>query len=218
VIKELYPEKTITELPWPRLSHKEAREKHKSDKPDLRRNKDDKDELAFAWITDFPLFNEQSEKDFFHGSGTAKWAPSHHMFTSPHPDDIGLLDSDPGKVRGLQHDLVLNGYEVGGGSIRIHDPEIQTKIFDLIGFNEDQKKDFEHLLTAFKYGVPPHGGIAPGLDRLLMALSGEKSLREHMAFPKTGDGRDLMMQAPSEVDKKQLEELHIRFKHDEQDK
>ena len=211
LVKNICPSKKITQSPWPRLSHREARKKYGTDKPDLRKNKKDSDELAFAWITDFPLFAKQTEDDFFHGSGSAKFAPSHHMFTAPHPDDIALLDSDPLKVRGLQYDFILNGYEVGGGSIRIHQPEIQEKIFNLIGFTKEQKKQFEHILTAFTYGAPPHGGIAPGIDRFVMILAGEPNIREIMAFPKTGDGRDLMMEAPSEVSPAQLKELHIKI-------
>ena len=211
MVKEIFPEKRISKTPWPRIPHKVAQEKYGTDKPDLRKNKNDADELAFAWIVDFPLFTEQSEEDYFHGSGSAKFAPSHHMFTSPHLDDIPLLDTAPEKVRGLQHDLVLNGYEIGGGSIRIHKPEIQSKIFDLIGFSDEQKKQFTHLLTAFKFGVPPHGGIAPGFDRMILALTGEKNIREVIAFPKTGDGRDLMMDAPSEATPAQLNELKIKI-------
>lgn len=209
LVKEVFPEKKITKSPWPRISHKEAKDKFGSDKPDLRENKDDVNELAFAWIIGFPLFTEQSKEDFFHGSGSAKWAPSHHMFTAPHPDDINLLDSDPGRVRGLQHDLALNGYEIGGGSMRIHQAEIQEKIFGLIGFSEKQKAQFNHMLTAFSYGVPPHGGIAPGIDRFLMAALGEPSVREVMAFPMTAGGTTSVMDAPSEATGDQLKELHI---------
>src|SRR5258705_9441109 len=126
LVKEVFPEKKIQQSPWPRISHKDAKEKHGNDKPDLRKDKNDPNELAFCWVIDFPLFTEQSKDDFFHGSGKAKWAPSHHMFTAPHPADVKLLDTDPGRVRGLQHDMVLNGFEVGGGSVRIHDPKIQT--------------------------------------------------------------------------------------------
>ena len=212
MIETVFPEKKITKKPWPRLTHKEAMEKHKSDKPDLRKNTDDPDDLAFAWVVDFPLFVEQSEDDFFHGSGEAAFAPSHHMFTAPHPDDISLLTSDPLKVRGLQHDMILNGYEVGGGSIRIHDPKVQSKVFDLIGFNEKQKKQFSHMLEAFEYGVPPHGGVAPGIDRLLMVILGEDSLREVIAFPASGGGQASVMNAPSEVSEKQLDELGIEIK------
>jgi len=210
LVKEIFPGKKISQAPWPKIPHKEAKEKYGSDKPDLRKDKNDPNELAFAWIIDFPLFTEQSKEDFFYGSGSAKFAPSHHMFTAPHPDDIKLLDSDPSKVRGLQHDLVLNGFEIGGGSIRIHQPEIQTKVFDLLGFSEKQKEEFKHMLTAFTYGVPPHGGIAPGLDRFLMAVSGEPSVREVMAFPTSSSGQTAVLDAPSEATEGQLKELGIK--------
>jgi len=209
LIKKVFPEKHITESPWPRLAHKDAKTTYGSDKPDLRRDKNDKNELAFAWIIDFPLFTQQSEEDFYHGSGNAKFAPSHHMFTAPHVSDLPLLDSDPMKVRGQQHDLVLNGFEVGGGSIRIHQKEVQEKVFDLIGFSKSQKKQFDHMLTAFTYGVPPHGGIAPGLDRLLMAILGEPSVREVMAYPTSASGQASVMDAPSEATDGQLKELGI---------
>ena len=120
-----------------------------------------------------------------------------------------LLDSDPGKARSYQHDLVLNGNEVGGGSIRIHDPEIQKKIFELIGFSKEQENEFHHLLEAFSFGVPPHGGLALGLDRLLMVIMGNDSIRELIAFPKDKSARDPVMDAPSKVAKEQLEELGI---------
>ncbi|HJX46114.1 MAG TPA: aspartate--tRNA ligase [Patescibacteria group bacterium] len=209
LVLKIFPNKKITQSPWPRISHEEALKKYGSDKPDLRKNKKDVNELAFAWILDFPLFTKQTKEDYFHGSGVAKFAPSHHMFTAPNPKDIPLLDKDPLKVRGLQHDMVLNGFEVGGGSVRIHQPEIQEKVFDLIGFNKEQKLEFEHMLTAFKYGVPPHGGIAPGIDRFLMVVLGEPSLREVMAFPMTAGGTTAVMDAPSKATKNQLEEVGI---------
>jgi len=212
LVKKIFPEKHISQTPWPRIPHKEAKAKYGSDKPDLRKDKNDKDELAFAWIVEFPLFTEQSKEDFYHGSGAAKFAPSHHMFTAPHPDDIPLLETDPMKVRGLQHDLVLNGFEVGGGSIRIYQKEVQEKVFDLIGFSEEQKKQFEHMLTAFTYGVPPHGGIAPGLDRFLMAVLGEPSVREVMAFPASASGATSVMDAPSPATDEQLKEAGISIR------
>ncbi|MBI3620527.1 aspartate--tRNA ligase [Candidatus Roizmanbacteria bacterium] len=212
LVKELFPEKHIAKTPWPRLAHAQAMQEYGTDKPDLRADKNDKDELAFAWTLDFPLFNKQTEADFFHGSGQAKFAPSHHMFTSPHPDDIPLLDTDPLKVRALQHDLILNGYEVGGGSIRIHDAKIQEKVFELIGFSAKQKSQFAHMLTAFTYGVPPHGGIAPGLDRFMMAILGEPSVREVVAFPATSGGKIAVMDAPSSPEETQLKELGIEVK------
>lgn len=220
LVKELFPEKKIQQSPWPRISHKEAKEKYGNDKPDLRKDKNDPNELAFCWIIDFPLFTEQSEEDFFHGSGEAKWAPSHHMFTSPHSDDLELLETDPGKVRGLQHDMVLNGFEVGGGSIRISDPKIQEKVFKLIGFSEKQRSQFDHMLTAFTYGVPPHGGIAPGLDRFIMTILGEPSVREVMAYPTSSSGQTAVLDAPSEATEGQLKEIGIettkKYKKDEE--
>ncbi len=211
LVKEIFPEKKIKQTPWPKIPHKEAISKYGSDKPDLRMNKNDPDELAFAWIVDFPLFTEQSEADYYYGSGRAKFAPSHHMFTAPHPEDIRLLDTDPTKVRGLQHDMVLNGFEVGGGSVRIHQPEIQDKVFDLIGFTQKQKTQFEHMLTAFTYGVPPHGGIAPGIDRFLFTALGEPSIRELMAFPTSASGQTSVMDAPSAATEEQLKELGIKL-------
>ncbi len=211
MVRKLFPEKRITRTPWPRLSYQEVMKKYKTDKPDLRTNPNDANELAFAWVIDFPLLVAQTKEDHYFGAGE-RWAPSHHMFTAPRPEDVSLLDTDPGKVRGLQHDLVLNGFELGGGSVRIHDPKLQQKIFQLIGFSKEQQKRFQHLLTAFTYGVPPHGGIAPGLDRLIMILAGEKNLREVTAFPLTNDGRDPMMDSPSKVEKAQLDELGIAFK------
>jgi len=208
MVHEVFPEKKITQIPFPRISHAEAKAKYGSDKPDMRKNKKDKDELAFCWIVDFPLFVRQTEEDFFHGAGQV-WGPSHHMFTAPKKEHLHLLDKEPGEVKSYQHDLVLNGFEVGGGSIRIHDPNIQAKIFDIIGFTEKQKKEFSHLLEAFTYGVPPHGGIAPGIDRLLMVIMGVDSIREVIAFPKDRAARDAMMNAPSEVTQEQLDELGL---------
>lgn len=164
----------------------------------------DSDILGFCWVIDFPLVlwneNEQS------------WDPSHHLFTSPMTEDIDMLDEDPSKVRGQQYDLVLNGHEIAGGSIRIHDAELQEKIFELIGLDLDIARErFGHMLEAFSYGTPPHGGIAPGIDRLCMLLAGEPNIREVIAFPKNQSARDLMGNAPSPVDASQLEELHIRL-------
>ncbi len=201
--------KKVLQYPFPRISHKDALKKYGADKFDMREKKDP-NVLAFAFVIDFPLFTEQSKEDFYYGSGSAKFAPSHHMFTAPHPGDIPLLDSNPAKVRGLQHDLVCNGYEVGGGSIRIHQKEIQEKIFTLIGFSEEQKEQFKHMLEAFTYGVPPHGGIAPGIERLLMVAIGEENTREVMAYPMTGSGQTAVMDAPSEADLKVLKELKLK--------
>lgn len=202
-VKAVYPKKTFTATPWPRLDYQQAMEKYGSDKPDIRKDKNNPDELGFVWILNFPLF----EKDLEDGH----LAPSHHMFTAPKEEDLPKLDAAPQSVRSYQHDLALNGFEVAGGSLRIHDPKIQSRIFDLIGFSDKQKKYFEHMLTAFSFGVPPHGGIASGLDRLLAVLENEPSIREVIAFPKTGEGRDLTMGAPAEVDARQLKELGIKI-------
>lgn len=211
LVETLFPDKKISQKPWPRLDYDEAMKKYKSDKPDLRQDKNNPDELAFAWVLNFPLMLPQTKEDTFHYAGK-KWGPAHNMFTAPREEDISLLDKEPGKVKSLQHDLVLNGFEVGGGAIRIHDMKLQEKIWDIIGFSAEQKKQFTHYFEAFKYGVPPHGGIAPGIDRLLMVLLGEKNLREVTAFPLTSDGRDPMMDSPSVVAKEQLDELGIQVK------
>ena len=218
LVGEVFPDYHISASPWPRIKHAEAKKQYGNDKPDLRKNKDDDHELAFAWVVDFPLFTEQTQDDFFHGSGSAKFAPSHHMFTAPHPDDIPLLDTDPTKVRGLQHDLVLNGYEVGGGSVRIHQRDVQEKIFDLIGFSGEQKASFSHILEAFTFGVPPHGGIAPGLDRFLFAVLGEQSIREVVPFPAIASGATAVLHAPSAVTEEQLKEVHIKLRPDAETK
>jgi aspartyl-tRNA synthetase len=160
--------------------------------------------LAMAWILDFPLFQRNEEEQ--------RWDPSHHLFTSPMPEDIPLLDTDPGRARGQQYDLVCNDYEIGGGSIRIHQRAIQEKVFRLIGLDlEDAKQQFGHMLEAFEYGTPPHGGIAGGIERLVMELAGELNIREVMAFPKNQNAADPLFGAPSPVADKQLQELHIRL-------
>ncbi len=165
----------------------------------------EKNELAFAWIVDFPLFEPEMKSDHY--------APSHHMFTAPKPEHIPLLDTNPQAVLSEQYDLVCNGYEVGGGSIRIHDRELQQKIFSLIGFSIEEAMDqFGHMLTAFEYGAPPHGGIAPGIDRLVMLMAGEPNIREVIAFPKSQNAADLMANAPSAVAQHQLDDLHISLK------
>jgi aspartyl-tRNA synthetase len=172
----------------------------------------DKNELNFAWIIDFPLFEEEKMED-------GHYAPSHHMFTAPQRQHIPLLDTDPSKVLSEQYDLVCNGFEVAGGSIRIHERPLQRKIMELIGFSiEEAKEQFGHMLEAFEYGAPPHGGIAPGIDRLVALMAGEPNIREVMAFPKTAQATDLMSDSPSVVVEKQLDELHIAVKEQEAQK
>lgn len=192
----------ITAQPWPRLTYAEAMEKYGSDKPDLRVNKDDPKELAFAWVVDFPMYEKLDD-------GTLQAA--HHPFTRPHPDDEHLLESDPLKVRAWAYDIVLNGYEISSGSIRIHERELQNKIFRILGLPQEKiDEKFGHMLEAFTYGAPPHGGFAPGLDRLVMILANEPNIREVIPFPKTGDARDPLMGAPSAITDQQSKDLHIR--------
>ena len=164
----------------------------------------DPDVLAYCWVVDFPLFIWNAEEN--------RWDPSHHLFTAPLPQDIPLLDTDPGAAHGQQYDLVCNGYEIAGGSIRIAQRGVQEKVFELIGLDlEEAQERFGHMLEAFEYGTPPHGGIAAGIEREVMLLAGEPNIREVMAFPKTQKAADLMAGAPSPVDAEQLQELHLRL-------
>ena len=205
--ENLVPEKKILKEPFPQMSYAEAMEKYNSDKPDLRNDKGKigNEGLAFLWVTDFPLL-EYSETE-------KRLVSMHHPFTHPKEEDLEKLDSDPKSVRARAYDIVLNGFEVGGGSIRIHKPNLQAKMFEVLGLSKKETEaQFGHLLKAFRHGAPPHGGIALGLDRLFALLAGEPNIREVTAFPKTGDGRDLMMDAPSEVSKGQLKELGLEIK------
>jgi aspartyl-tRNA synthetase len=166
-----------------------------------------KNAYAFLWVVDFPLL-EWGEGD---EGQPGRWIACHHPFTSPHPEDMDLLETDPGKCRAVAYDLVLNGYEVGGGSIRIHDAETQSRMFRAIGIGEEEAREkFGFLLDALAYGAPPHGGIALGLDRLVMLMAGADNIREVIAFPKTAQARCLMTAAPSSVSPRQLRELNIQ--------
>ena len=161
-----------------------------------------KDDFKLLWVTEFPQFEYSEEEN--------RLVAMHHPFTAPMDEDIPLLDTDPAKVRAKAYDIILNGCELGGGSIRIHDPELQTKMFEALGFTEEKAKEqFGHLITAFSYGAPPHGGLAYGLDRLCMLLAGLDSIRDVIAFPKVQNASDLMMNCPDVVDDKQLDDLSI---------
>jgi len=160
-------------------------------------------EFKFTWVTEFPLFEE---------TDAGRLVSMHHPFTTPKPEDVPLLDTEPGKVRAVAYDIVLNGVELGSGSIRIHDPALQGKMFDLLKVSEEEKESrFGHLLKALAYGAPPHGGIALGFDRLALLMAGGKTIRDVIAFPKNHKGIDLMMDAPSTVDAKQLHDVHIQL-------
>ncbi|MGA7670601.1 MAG: aspartate--tRNA ligase [Nitrolancea sp.] len=158
---------------------------------------------AFCWVLDFPMYEWDDENN--------RWEAMHHPFTSPMDEDVDLLDTDPGSVRAKAYDLVLDGLELGSGSIRIHRREVQNKIFEIMGYDAlEIEHRFGHLLRAFEYGAPPHGGMAPGIDRTVMILAGEETIREVIAFPKNQGAQDLMMGAPSPIDDRQLNELHVR--------
>lgn len=205
LVETLFPEKTISAKPFPRLTYKESMEKYGSDKPDLRKDKNNPNELAFAWIVDFPMFEKTDD-------GTMQAA--HHPFCSVKEEDVQkfMKGEDLFAIRANSYDLVLNGYELSSGSIRIYKSDMQQRVFELLKISpEEQQRKFGHMLEAFTYGAPPHGGFAPGIDRIAMLLMGEPNIREVIAFPKTGEGRDLMMNAPSTVSPQQLKELGIKI-------
>jgi aspartyl-tRNA synthetase len=165
------------------------------------------DEFAPLWIVDFPLLEWDAETERFHAM--------HHPFTAPKPDQVSLLKTQPAKVYANAYDLVLNGNEIGGGSIRIHDQKLQERMFDLLGFTkEEARAQFGFLMDAFQYGAPPHGGIALGFDRLVAILDGKETIRDYIAFPKNNSGRDVMIDAPAPIDTNQLEELALTINKD----
>jgi aspartyl-tRNA synthetase len=211
IVETLYPDKKISEKPFPRMSYKEVMDKYGTDRPDIRKNKDDPNELAFLWVVDFPFF-EKTDKAEHHGA-EGEWTFTHNPFSAPIPEHMDWLmnKENIGDIITTQYDIVLNGYEIGGGSIRNHRPEALEKVLEIIGHKPDRiQRDFGHILKALSFGAPPHGGIAWGIERLLMILQNEPSIREVMAFPKTGDSRDLLMDAPNDIGEKQLKELGIK--------
>jgi aspartyl-tRNA synthetase len=190
-------------IPFPRITYADAQSKYHSDKPDLR--KELNTDFVFVWVVDFPLFKYNKEEN--------RWESEHHPFTSPSVEDLAILEQSPDKVKSRSYDLVLNGNEMGSGSIRIHNPELQERIFKLIGIQpEEARRRFGFLLEAFQFGAPPHGGVAFGLDRLLTILAGVDSIREVIAFPKTQKAFCPLTSAPSEVDERQLKELGLSIK------
>ncbi|RME57995.1 aspartate--tRNA ligase [Candidatus Parcubacteria bacterium] len=197
--------KHITQKPFPVFTYKEACEKFGGDKFDLRKDKNDPDEAAFAWVVDFPVFEKDDE------SGRLTY--SHNPFTAPRPEDEKKLleGKDLESLISLQYDIVCNGYEIGGGGIRIHKPEVLEKVFSILGHSPTAiQKKFGHMLEAFSFGAPPHGGIALGLERIIMILAHEEAIREVTAFPMTSGGTTAVMEAPTAVAKEQLAELGIK--------
>lgn len=210
IVEELYPDKKIQEVPFPRLTYAEAMEKYETDRPDLRKDKEDPSLLAFCWITDFPFFEKTTN---------GSWTFTHNPFSAPTADSKELLetsdleDADIKKIITNQYDVALNGFEIGGGSIRAHKRSTLEKVLKIIGYGEKESQEkFGHMLKALDYGAPPHGGIAWGFDRLVAILQNEPNIREVIAFPKTGDGRELLTHAPSEVGLDQLNELGLEIK------
>ncbi len=204
LVQTYFPEKKIQQIPFPRISYAEAMEKYGSDRPDLREDKDDSNLLAFCWVVDFPQFEKTEE-------GT--WTFSHNPFSAPKPEYLQDLmnENNIGEILAAQYDIALNGFEIGGGSIRNHQVAPLKKVLEIIGFTEESAEEaFGHMFAAFESGTPPHGGIAWGLDRLVAILQAEDNIREVMAFPKTGDGRDPMMVSPSAISTDQLMELGIK--------
>lgn len=205
LVQTLYPQKKIQSIPFPRISYAEAMQKYDNDRPDIREDKEDNDSLAFCWIVDFPQFEKTDE---------GNWTFSHNPFSAPKPEYMENLmtTKDIENIISTQYDIVLNGFEIGGGSIRNHKPEALRKVLEIIGYEGEIDKSFGHILTALASGTPPHGGIAWGMDRLLAVLQNEASIREVIAFPKTGDAQDPMMKSPSPVEIEQLLELGISIK------
>ncbi len=206
IVKTLYPEKEIQSTPFPIMTHAEVIAKYENDKPDLRTNKENPNELAFLWVINFPFFEKDEE--------TKGWTFSHNPFSSPTPEFMADLMAKKNieNILTTQYDLVCNGYEVGGGSIRNHNPEALKTVFKIMGYEDERiERNFGHMLSALGSGTPPHGGMAWGFDRLMMILENEPNIREVIAFAKTGEGKDPMMGAPGKVMDKQLKELGIKI-------
>ncbi len=206
IVQKLYPQKKIQQIPFPRIPYKEAMEKYGSDKPDIRTDKNDPNLLAFAWIVDFPMFEK---------ADNGKWTFTHNPFSGTKSESYTDLMNKTNieKIMAAQYDITLNGSEVGGGSIRNHRPEALRKVLEIMDFDEEKiEREYGHMLKALESGTPPHGGIAWGLDRFVMILENEPNIREVIAFAKTGEGKDLMMNAPGQVSSEQLRDLGLEIK------
>lgn len=212
IVTELFPEKRIQQVPFPVFSYKEVMEKYGSDKPDIREDKNDNNLMAFCWVVDFPAFEKTGEDNI---DGTGEWTFTHNPFTGVKEEFKAdfLAKKNIGSIISTQYDIAMNGYEIGGGGIRLHKAEELKTAFEIMGYDDARiESNFGHMLRALASGTPPHGGIAWGLDRLLMLLLNEPNIREVIAFPKTGEGRDVLMQAPAPMPTKSLKELGIELK------
>ena len=211
VVQTVFLDKKIQQIPFPRIPYKEAMEKYGSDKPDLREDKTDKNVLAFCWIIDFPYFEKNDPAISMKKS---EWTFVHNPFSAPKAefmDDL-MQEKNIGNIVANQYDIAMNGWELGSGGIRNNNPEAISKVFEIMGYGKEEiMEKFGHMIEAYTYGAPKHGGVGFGLDRFVALLLGEPNIREVIAFPKTGDGRDLMMDAPSEIYPEQLKELHIEI-------
>lgn len=206
VVKTLYPHKKIQQIPFPKIPYAEAMAKYGSDKPDIRTDKNDPNLLAFAWIVDFPMFEKGED---------GKWTFTHNPFSGCKPESFDDLMNKKNieKIVASQYDIALNGSEMGGGSIRNHRPEALRKVLEIMEYSEEKiEREYGHMLKALSAGTPPHGGIAWGLDRMIMILENEPNIREVIAFSKNGEGRDLMMNAPGKVSAEQLRDLGLEIK------
>ncbi len=213
IVEKFYPEKKIQQIPFPRITYKEAMEKYGTDRPDLRKDKNDPNELAFCWVVDFPFFEKTADSDDPQAKG--EWTFTHNPFSLSKPEFIDDLKAGKNieNIIAAQYDIALNGSEIGGGSIRAHDSEVLKSTLKIIGWSNEQiHNDLGHMISALESGAPPHGGIAWGFDRLMTILEGEESIREVIAFPKTREARDPMMEAPADVEKEQLDELDLQLK------
>jgi len=212
IVKTFYPEKKIQQIPFPRITYQESMKLYGNDKPDLREDKNDNNLLAFCWVVDFPFFEKTKE---------GNWTFTHNPFSRPRDEDLEHLlnKKNIDKILTTQYDIVLNGWEIGGGSLRNYQPEALKSVFEIIGLKEEEiNKNFGHILGAFKFGAPPHGGIAWGFDRLLCLLQNERNIREVIPFPTDGQGKTSIMDSPSFVEKSQLDELGIYVKKDKKNR
>lgn len=210
LIKNNYPEKKIQQIPFPRMSYQEVMEKYGSDKPDIRNDKNDPNLLAFLWVVDFPMFEKTDNENV---DNTGKWTYTHNPFSMPKKEffDDFMSGKNIENILTTQYDITLNGFEIGGGSLRNYNANALKQTFSIMGYNDERiENNFGHIIKAFSFGAPPHGGIAWGFDRLIMILENEPNIREVIPFAKTGDGKDLLMNAPADISEKQKKELGLK--------